>query len=145
MNEFGFALKESSNHQSYKMNFIDGISSLINFQKLKEQQRQAIMHLIIFIFLILSGIFFYKKKLDWKDLKNTDSINEYLKKQKSTSFYDKLLKYLIHLFLAVQLWFLYKPSDTDKTVSMLIDILKSKTIINEELYSKIRELKPYHL
>ncbi len=144
MNEFGFALKQSSN-QSYKMNFIDGISSLINFQKLKEQQRQAIMHLIIFIFLILSGIFFYKKISDWKDLKNTDSINEYLKKQKSTSFYDKLLKYLIHLFLAVQLWFLYKPSDTDKTVSMLIDILKSKTIINEELYSKIRELKPYHL
>ena len=144
MNEFGFALKQSSN-QSYKMNFIDGISSLINFQKLKEQQRQAIMHLIIFIFLILSGIFFYKKISDWKDLKNTDSINEYLKKQKSTSFTDKIFKYLTHLFLAVQLWFLYKPSDTDKTVSMLIDILKSKTIINEELYSKIRELKPYHL
>ncbi len=144
MNEFGFALKQSSN-QSYKMNLIDGISSLINFQKLKEQQRQAIMHLVIFIFLILSGIFFYKKTSDWKDLKNTESINEYLKKQKSTSFFDKLLKYLIHLFLAVQLWFLYKPSDTDKTVSILIDILKSKTIINEELYSKIRELKPYHL
>ena len=144
MNEFGFTLKQSSN-QNYKMNLIDGISSLINFQKLKEQQRQAIMHLVTFIFLILSGIFFYKKTSDWKDLKNTESINEYLKKQKSTSFFDKLLKYLIHLFLAVQLWFLYKPSDTDKTVSILIDILKSKTIINEELYSKIRELKPYHL
>ena len=144
MNELGFALKQSSN-QNNKMNLIDGISSLINFQKLKEQQRQAIMHLVTFIFLILSGMFFYKKTLDCKDLKNTESINEYLKKQKSTSFYDKLLKYLIHLFLAVQLWFLYKPSDTDKTVSILIDILKSKTIINEELYSKIRELKPYHL
>ena len=144
MNDFGFALKQSSN-QTYKMDVIDSFSSLINLQQLKAQQIQAIMHFITFIFLILTGVFFYKKTSDWKDLKNTDSINKYLKKQKSTSFTDKIFKYLIHLFLAVQLWFLYKPSDTDKTVSILIDILKNKGIINNDLYSKIRDLKPYHL
>ena len=104
MNDFGFALKQSSN-QSYKMDIIDSFSSLINLQQLKAQQKQAIMHFIIFIFLILTGVFFYKKTSDWKDLKNTDSINEYLKNQKNANFTDKIFKYLIHLFLAVQLWF----------------------------------------
>ena len=136
MNDISFVLKQSSN-QSFKMDFFDGISSLINFHKLKEQQRQAIIHFITFIFLILTGIFFYKKTSDRKDLKNTSSINEYLKKQKNTDFNDKIFKYFTHLFLAVQLWFLYKPSDTDKTISILIDLLKGKNFINEEIYSKI--------
>lgn len=144
MNDISFVLKQSSN-QNYKMDFFDGISSLINFHKLKEQQRQAIIHFVTFIFLILTGIFFYKKTSDWKDLKNTSSINEYLKKQKNTDFNDKIFKYFTHLFLAVQLWFLYKPSDTDKTISILIDLLKGKNFINEEIYSKIRELKPYKI
>ena len=144
MSDISFVLKQSYN-QNYKMDFFDGISSLINFHKLKEQQRQAIIHFVTFIFLILTGIFFYKKTSDWKDLKNTSSINEYLKKQKNTDFNDKIFKYFTHLFLAVQLWFLYKPSDTDKTISILIDLLKGKNFINEEIYSKIRELKPYKL
>ena len=90
MNDFGFALKQSSN-QSYKMDIIDSFSSLINLPQLKAQQKQAIMHFIIFIFLILTGVFFYKKTSDWKDLKNTDSINEYLKNQKNANFTDKIL------------------------------------------------------
>jgi hypothetical protein len=130
----------------YLFNPYDEASLIYLFGNLKENKKAGLLSLLRGLGIILGAIYFFynyyylKKRKKFNDLKDVENeVNE----SNHRGALNNLFLGLIAIAMAYQLFYMYKPTNAQQTLALLLDHLRDKKIIDEEYYiSKIKMLKP---
>lgn len=80
--------------------------------------------------------------------KESYSLEEYkklqIKKEKNESLI-KIIQGILFIFLAIRLYYFYKPTNVEKSMAILIKHLREKGILDSNIYNKLKTLKPYNI
>ena len=80
--------------------------------------------------------------------KESYSLEEYkklqIKKEKNESLI-KIIQGILFIFLAIRLYYFYKPTNAEKSMAILIKYLREKNILDSNIYNKLKTLKPYNI
>lgn len=80
--------------------------------------------------------------------KESYSLEEYkklqIKKEKNESLI-KIIQGILFIFLAIRLYYFYKPTNAEKSMAILIRYLREKNILDSNIYNKLKTLKPYNI
>ena len=80
--------------------------------------------------------------------KESYSLEEYkklqIKKEKNESLI-KIIQGILFIFLAIRLYYFYKPTNVEKSMAILIRYLREKNILDSNVYDKLKTLKPYNI
>ena len=80
--------------------------------------------------------------------KESYSLEEYkklqIKKEKNESLI-KIIQGILFIFLAIRLYYFYKPTNVEKSMAILIRYLREKNILDSNIYNKLKTLKPYNI
>ena len=78
----------------------------------------------------------------------SSNFDEYQKKvieEKKNSQYIKIIQGVLFILIAIRLYFFYKPTNTELSLSILIKYLLKKSIITPELYAILKQFKPHNI
>lgn len=96
------------------------------------------------IFLVPGIISVYKLFYE----KESYSLEEYkkiqIKKEKNESLI-KIIQGILFIFLAIRLYYFYKPTNAEKSMAILIKYLREKNILDSNIYNKLKTLKPHNI
>ena len=128
------------------LNPYDEASLIYIFSNLNENKKAGLLSLLRGLSIILGGIYFFynyyylNKKKKFNDLKDVEN---HVNKSSHRKALNNLFQGLIAIAMAYQLFYMYKPTNAQKTLALLLDHLRDKKIIDEEYYiTKIKMLKP---
>ena len=130
----------------YILNPYEEVSLIYIFSNLNENKKAGLLSLLRGLSIILGAIYFFynyyylNKKKKFNDLKDVEN---HVNKSSHRRELNNLFQGLIAIAMAYQLYYMYKPTNAQQTLALLIEHLREKKVIDEEYYiSKIKMLKP---
>ena len=128
-------------------NFIYNLntSNLLIPGKFTTNQLDGITTLIQALVFIVPAIFYFynyyriKKRVKFNDL---NDIEKYINNAEFFKTMSFLFQGLVYIYLAIRLYYFFKPSNSQITIGILIKYLQKKKIISDEFYKIIKRLKP---
>jgi hypothetical protein len=98
------------------------------------------------IFIIPSLWIIYTIYNDTFDKSTTfDEYQDKVIETKKTSNFIKIAQGLLFILLAFRLYFLYKPTNSEISLAILIKYLKKKNILDKEIYGFLKNFKPHRI
>lgn len=80
--------------------------------------------------------------------KKSDNFNEYQEKiisQKKFSNFMKLGQALMFIFLGIRLYYMYRPTNSELSLAILIKYLHRKNILGDDIYQFLKTFKPHRI
>ena len=115
------------------------------FKNIENVKRRGLIFLIQGIFTLIAGIILSIQTILKKNDMTTKELSE---KMWNISLFSKINMIgngLILLYNATQLVFMYKPSNVEISMSLLIKYLRTADIIPQKVYETLKSFKPYRI
>ena len=80
--------------------------------------------------------------------KRSSDFNEYQENiisQKKFSNYMKLAQAIMFIFLGIRLYYLYRPTNSEISLAILIKYLHKKNILGDDIYKFLKNFKPHRI
>lgn len=120
-------------------------NNLVKTPKFTENQVDAIFNFIkAIVILIPVFLFLYKYLIKEKKLEfnNINDVSDYANREQMKKTTSSLIQGITFIILGIQLYFFFKPNNTQLTLGLLIKYLQKKKILTNEFYKIIKRLKP---
>ena len=78
----------------------------------------------------------------------SDDFNQYQEKiisQKKFSNFMKLGQALMFIFLGIRLYYMYRPTNSELSLAILIKYLHRKNILGDDIYQFLKTFKPHRI
>jgi hypothetical protein len=85
----------------------------------------------------------YNNKYD-----KADSFNEYQEKvieQKKFTNYSQIAQAIMFIFLGIRLYYLYRPTNSELSLAILIKYLHKKNVLGDDIYQFLKNFKPHRI
>lgn len=120
-------------------------NNLVKTPKFTENQVDAIFNFIkAIVILVPAFLFLYKYliKEDKLQFNNINDVSDYANREQMKKTTSSLIQGITFILLGIQLYFFFKPNNSQLTLGLLIKYLQKKKIITNEFYKIIKRLKP---
>ena len=76
---------------------------------------------------------------------NFDEYQKNIISQKKFSNYMKIAQALMFIFLGIRLYYLYRPTNSEISLAILIKYLHKKNILGDDIYKFLKNFKPHRI